>query len=90
MFIFSLDFFSLIIQKLAAPTVHPLWIWYFPADGNPCDIQILYKDLIVHSDLRCQKNQSGNSANSFILLKILSQWWPDIPNATFLSQDLCS
>lgn len=84
MVIFSLDFFSLIIWKLTAPTVHPLWIQYFPADGKLCDIQILYKDLIVHSDLRCQKDQSGNSANSFILLKILSQCMARYPQCDIL------
>lgn len=77
-------FLALIIWKLAAHTVHPLWIQYFPADGKLCDIQILYKDLIVHSDLRCQKNQSGNSANSFILLKILSQWMARYPQCDIL------
>lgn len=81
---FPLTFFSLIIRKLAAPTVHPLWIQCFPADGKLCDIQILYKDLIVHSDLRCQKNQSGNSANSFVLLKILSQCLARHPRCNIL------
>lgn len=86
MFIFFSDFFflALIIRKLAAPTVHPLWIQYFPADGKLCDTQILYKDLIVHSDLRCQTNQSGHSANSLILLKILSQWMARYPQCDIL------
>lgn len=84
-FHFFSDFFlALIIWKVAAPTVHPLWIQYFPADGKLCDIQILYKDLIVHFDLRCQKNQTGNSANSFILLKILSQWMARYPQCDIL------
>lgn len=80
MFIFSLTFFSSnnteACSSYSPPPVDPV----FPSG----DIQILYKDLIVHSDLRCQKNQSGNSANSFILLKILSQWMARYPQCDIL------